>query len=338
MKFSIIVPSYNQGRFIEATLQSILRQENADFECIVTDGGSSDETLDILKKYNQELTWISEPDNGQSDAINKGIRMSSGDLVGWLCSDDILFPGALQRVDEAFHKHKQAAVVHGDGAFIDIKGKRIMDLKGQSFDLKETLAARGAYCTAVIQPGSFCQRAAWEDVGGVREELHYMMDRDLWLRLVGHGYPFVYIPEELAGVRWHSLAKTKGIDGNVNTDRAKETVRVIREYFDNPSNPFTDDAGFEKECVARAHFESGMIHYEGMNFEETRKCFRQACKIRKRTLFDDRSTMLRVWANTYLGKSAVSSLRRVKGSLCRSSERGKLMDLDTSEKQAGKNG
>src|SRR5207253_836839 len=119
---SIITPSYNQGRFIRATIESVLGQDYPNIEYIIMDGGSKDETASIAREYSRRLTFISERDRGQSDAINKGFRMARGEIVSWLNSDDIILPGAVRSAVEAFERVPSAGAVYGDGYLIDLVG------------------------------------------------------------------------------------------------------------------------------------------------------------------------------------------------------------------------
>jgi glycosyltransferase involved in cell wall biosynthesis len=184
---SVITPSYNQGKYIERTLLSVLSQKGADFEYIVMDGGSSDETPDILKKYKEKyqdkLQWISERDTGQANAVNKGIAGSTGDILGWLNSDDIYYPGVLQRVSAFFDAHPGVDIVYGNA-------DRLCDV------------------CFLCQPAVFFRRRVIEKHGLLDENLMYCMDYEYWLRLARGKAYFVYSQHTLAGSRVYPETKT----------------------------------------------------------------------------------------------------------------------------------
>ena len=147
LRFSIVTPSYNQARFIRRTIESVLGQEGAfDLEYLLVDGGSTDGTAAILEEYSPRLQWISEPDRGQVDAINKGLERTTGDVVGWLNSDDVLLPGALQRAASAFAARPEVEWVHGRCRIIDEHDRRVRqwveaykDLRARSFSFEALL-------------------------------------------------------------------------------------------------------------------------------------------------------------------------------------------------------
>ncbi len=128
-RISIITPSYNQGEFIERTIKSVLNQGYENIEYIIIDGGSSDSTVGLLKKYDEHIAyWVSEPDNGQTEAINKGLMHATGDVLAYLNSDDVLFPGALHFIDACFKKHKDADLIYGDCVIFD-QNDRFLHIK-----------------------------------------------------------------------------------------------------------------------------------------------------------------------------------------------------------------
>ena len=179
-KITIIIPSYNQGIYIEKTLTSLFDQNYPKLEVIVFDAGSDDETIDVLKKYNSQISyWVSEPDKGQSDAINKGLRIASGEICNWLCSDDYLEPGSLHKIGEAFTKN-EIKVVTGNVRVFDNKDVDFVKEGTLVYDnLAETIAT-----SVNIQPVTFFKLQHFKDSGLLSENLHYFMDKELWMKFL----------------------------------------------------------------------------------------------------------------------------------------------------------
>lgn len=175
---SIITPSFNQGRFIRDTIESVLSQDYSKLEYFVMDGGSTDETLDILRSYGTRLTWRSGPDGGQADAVNAGVRLAHGEIVGWLNSDDTYESGAVTTAVNYLLAHPETAVVYGNAYFIDEHNIRFGVHPTEDFDLD-----RLAETTLICQPAAFIRRSAFEAVGMLDSSLHYCMDYDLFIRL-----------------------------------------------------------------------------------------------------------------------------------------------------------
>jgi glycosyltransferase involved in cell wall biosynthesis len=207
-RISIITPSYNQAAFIEQTIQSVLNQDYPDLEYIVMDGGSTDGTLEILKKYSGQLTWTSEPDRGQSHAINKGFSMATGEVLAFLNSDDLYEPGALIKVGQFFAKNPEAAWLTGRCHIIDKDGKEI---RKAITSYKNFWLRMGGYRTLQIlnfisQPATFWRRKVIEAIGFFDESLIYAMDYDFSLR-VGKRYHWKALHTYLASFRVHSSSK-----------------------------------------------------------------------------------------------------------------------------------
>jgi len=203
--FSIIVPSYNQGRYIKATIDSILSQEGASLEVIVFDGGSNDETIEALHTFDADkrVTWVSEPDLGQTHAINKGLRRAQGRILAYLNSDDVYLPDALKTVRQAFENRPDAMFIYGDAYHISETGDIIDPYPTEPWDY-----SRLQQTCFLCQPAVFWRREALSTVGYFDDTLHYAMDYEYWLR-AGSKVTFHYIEGcFLAGSRLHPETKT----------------------------------------------------------------------------------------------------------------------------------
>jgi len=219
---SIITPSYNQGQFIEDTILSIKNQDYPNIEHIIVDGGSTDNTLDIIKKYEgtYNMRWISEPDNGQADAVNKGFKMAKGEIIGWLNSDDVyLWKKTLTKVVDAFLSN-MVEIIYGHILLIDANNNALKVQSFPNFNLHRML--RGCYIGA---PAAFLRRKVI-DQHTLDITLEYAMDYEFWLRLAIKGYKFLRINEILACDRVHIQRKI--IKYKAETD--KESTMVRRRY------------------------------------------------------------------------------------------------------------
>jgi len=205
LSISVITPSLNQGRFIERTIQSVLSQDTGEhsLEYLVVDGGSEDTTLDMVQRFGPRVRWISEPDRGQADAVNKGLRLTSGEIIGWLNSDDIYAPGALSLIAEVFETRPGVDVVYGDAQLIDADDGPLGDYYTEPWN-PARLAKRCFLC----QPAVFFRRRVAQRFGVLDDRLHYCMDYEYWLRVSAGGAAFTYLPRVLAGSRLHPATKT----------------------------------------------------------------------------------------------------------------------------------
>lgn len=205
MKISVITPSYQQGEFIERTIQSVLSQDcgDAQLDYVVMDGGSKDQTVDILKRYAHQLTWQSERDNGQTHAVNKGLQTTSGDIIGWLNSDDIYYPDTIKKVCAYFAEHPDVDVLYGNANFIDKDDKVLSLYPTESWDI-----TRFTSRCFISQPATFFRRRTVINHGYLDEQLHYCMDYEYWLRLGLQGARFAYLPDILAATRIYAETKT----------------------------------------------------------------------------------------------------------------------------------
>jgi glycosyltransferase involved in cell wall biosynthesis len=208
-KISLVTPSLNQGKFIEATIESVLSQNYPNLEYIIMDGGSKDNTLAVLKRYSNQLKWVSEKDAGQTNAINKGLRMASGEILAYLNADDILLPGTLLKVAQQFMEHPQTMWVTGKCRIIDEDNREIRKLITAYKNLWLHLCHPSILLITdyISQPATFWRASMTSEMGYLDESLHYVMDYEYWLRLYAK-YPPTFIPEYLAAFRIHLQSKT----------------------------------------------------------------------------------------------------------------------------------
>ncbi len=205
---SVVTPSFNQAAYLETTIRSVLEQGYPNLEYLVIDGGSTDGSVDIIKKYADRLTyWVSEPDSGQSNAINKGFARATGELLAWLNSDDYYMPGALHAFAEAAVAHPDADFFVGIGRAVDVNGRILFDLPPpENLGLESTYRwlDRGDF----LQPSAIFRRRIWERAEPIDEDIHFVMDVDLWLRMAKAGCRFHLIDAVLSSALVHAAAKT----------------------------------------------------------------------------------------------------------------------------------
>jgi glycosyltransferase involved in cell wall biosynthesis len=226
-QISIVVPSFNQGRFIGQTLDSITSQNYPNLELIIVDGGSSDETLDVISRYSEHIKWwVSEPDNGQANAINKGMAQATGEILAWLNSDDCLMPGALFRVAQAFTSSKNIDVVYGHRVLINESGEDvgIWILPGHRKFLL-------TYADFIPQETMFWRSGLWTKVSGrLDESFRFAIDWELICRFIEAGAKFELIPAFLGQFRMHDMQKT---NAQIETDGFREMEIIRRRFREN---------------------------------------------------------------------------------------------------------
>jgi len=225
-KVSIVTPSFNQGRFLEQTIRSVLDQGYPNLEYIIIDGGSNDESVEIIRKYEDRLAyWVSEPDRGQADALNKGFARATGDILAWINSDDFYYPGAIAAAVAAFESNPGLGLVYGRGNRVDETANTICEFADtRAFDL-EALVHGVDY---ILQPSTFMRRQALHEAGPLDRDMHYAFDWDLWIRL-GKRFPAAMLDSLLAASR--EYATTKTLSGGFR--RAEEIRRLVHRHTGN---------------------------------------------------------------------------------------------------------
>jgi glycosyltransferase involved in cell wall biosynthesis len=219
---TIVTPSYNQGRFIRATIESVLAQDYPNIEYIIMDGGSTDETASIVRQYGGRLRWISEKDRGQSDAINKGFRMAKGEIVSWLNSDDVILSGAVRHAVAAFEAKPELGAVYGEGYLMDEAGNVTGRFPAtEPFNLWK-LVYLSDY---VLQQTLYFRKSVFEEIGYLDESLHWGMDWDILIR-IGKRYMMGYIPHYMGCLREYGAAKT--FSGGAK--RFRELASIMRRH------------------------------------------------------------------------------------------------------------
>lgn len=232
-KISIVTPSYNQAQFLEQTILSVLNQNYPNLEYIIIDGGSTDGSVEIINKYEKYLTyWASEKDKGQTNAINKGIQMASGEILAYLNSDDMYLKGTLSRVANYFQKYPQIDLIYGNVHLIDKNSQWIGDLKTIDYNFHIHL-----FDSSIIpQPAAFWRRKPFYEINMLNEKVKMAMDGDLWFRFFLQGYSFGFIDDFLAIVRIHKDT----ISNRFKREHLKEAQKVrenIYRYVYNQSSP-----------------------------------------------------------------------------------------------------
>jgi glycosyltransferase involved in cell wall biosynthesis len=228
---SIVVPSFNQGHFLPDTFESIFRQHYPHLEVVVIDGGSTDSSVEIIRRYSPKIKfWRSERDGGQSAAINEGMRHCSGDVVAWLNSDDYYWDDSLWTVGKAYARHPGRGLYLGNGLRYDQRSSVYIPFNARHMALDREALTYGA--DFILQPSTFFLRRAWQEVGGLDEQLRFCMDWDIFIRIAAR-HPCVLINEFLGVSREYEETKTR----SGKMDRAFEIVRMVRRHTNEEASP-----------------------------------------------------------------------------------------------------
>jgi glycosyltransferase involved in cell wall biosynthesis len=240
-RISVVTPSFNQGRFIERTILSVLSQDPpGGMEYLVMDGGSRDETVEILKRYGDRLFWVSEKDSGQTDAVNKGMARASGEIIGWLNSDDIYYPGTIAAACQVFDSDPAIDLVYGDANHIDENDQVIEAYPTEEMDFSRLLETC-YFC----QPAVFLRKSVIDRFGPLNHKLQFCMDYEYWLRLAAAGARFRHIPKVFAGSRLYAETKTMGsrvkVHAEINDMLRSHVRRVPDQWLFNWAHAVIDE-------------------------------------------------------------------------------------------------
>lgn len=229
-KVSIITPSYNQGQFIAYTIESVLNQTYPNIEYIVVDGGSTDDTMQVVERYADRIDLvIHEKDKGQSDAINKGFKAATGELVGWINSDDVLHEDCVERIVELYIKNPSGSIYYGSSLTILDKNNVESGVIKVDIPGKDHLVSRNY---DVIQPGSFYSLDLVKKVGYLNESIHFSMDLDLWLRLLDKAPIYNFSEKPIACIRkWENTKTSTG-----NKLFFQDIVKTLKKHGANSFN------------------------------------------------------------------------------------------------------
>jgi glycosyltransferase involved in cell wall biosynthesis len=295
---SVVTPSLNQGRFLEETIRSVLDQDYPHLEYSIIDGGSTDGSVDLIRKYEKQLAyWTSEPDRGQADAINKGWRRATGEILAYINSDDTYCPNALRLVAEAFACDPAIGLVYGRCHVIDKHSAVLRERRVREANFSELLR----WSPSIPQPTMFVRREVIESVGLLNTDFHYTMDYELTLR-VGMKYKMKFIPHVLANMRDHPAAKT-ALDP---LKHVEEGITVAEKFFRQPLP--VDLAALKDKTLAALNIRKARVLSRLGRGAEARAIIASALE----RCPDVRRDAVAAWAMSVVGANAIAGLRRLK--------------------------
>jgi glycosyltransferase involved in cell wall biosynthesis len=266
---TIVTPSFNQADFLEETIRSVLFQGYPNLEYIIMDGGSQDDSVEIIKKYSHWLSyWTSKPDEGQSDAINSGFQRARGEYIAWLNSDDLFLPGAIQSIVLALHQNPQAGMAFGQTEVIDSMGHKLGIFEPVKYSFQNLL------CMKIILPqqAAFFRRSVLERIGYLQKDLHYAMDVELFIR-IGASYPILPVSTTSGQFRLSDI--NKGVISKTNW--CPEFIKIIDEFF--ISDTLSQKYGhLRKAAYAGAYYRGAHTYFETGQYGQARAWLFQAAQ------------------------------------------------------------
>ncbi len=274
---TIVTPSYNQARFLEATLRSVLEQDYPNLEYLVVDGASTDGSVEIIRSYSDRLAWwVSEKDSGQPEAVTKGLRRARGEIVGWLNSDDLYLPGAVSAAVAAFQSHPQAGLIYGDALAIDAQGKAFNRMRARQYTLADLMAFN-----IICQPAAFMRRSVLEEVGYLNSDYQLLLDNLLWMCMAQKA-PILYIPQTWAAARYHDQAKNR----TRGAAYGREARVLIADLQSRPdfSAAFQTDG---KRILAGVERFDGFYLTDAGHFREALRSYWHAFRLHPKTAIQD---------------------------------------------------
>ncbi len=280
--FSVITPSFNQAVYLKHTMDSVLTQDIPGMEYVVMDGGSSDGSVELIKDYSERLTaWCSEKDRGQADAVNKGAACTTGEVIGWLNSDDLYLSGAARKALEFLADHPDVDAVYGDVLSIDGEGNLINVMRFDQYTAEDLMTFR-----VISQPGVFFRRSAWERAGGLDLSYSYLLDHHLWLRMSAEG-KFAYLKEPLAAARFHADAKNRAHAGKFG----REAYRLAEWLLTDPLTA-AKAAPIEKQIRGGAAWLDAHYLSDAGEAGKSLKAYAMAYKLCPERVFEDKNRLL----------------------------------------------
>ncbi len=268
---SIVTPSLNQERYIQTTIESVLEQQYPKLEYLVVDGGSIDSTQDILKSYGQKLTWFVETGTNQSKAINIGWQQSIGDIIAWINSDDIYYPGTLNLVGEYFYQHPDVDMLYGEADYINRDGDILRPYPTQNFNFPALLRFTENY---IPQTATFLRRDVLDKVGFLDESLDYVMDFDFWLR-IGLSCKIGYVNKKFGALRLHTDAKSVAFLSMFGG----ELIKVYKRFFSNINLPI-EILKLKKDAMANIYNRAADCAFWGKDYAKARVYAMKSWRIR----------------------------------------------------------